>query len=235
MGDQFEREPIFWTSTKPGYNDKDRTRVRFENGKRIVERVPQRGHQGDYENRRPARGIRSVRVVRHDGHVVDSVLTSGAAHLDHSTPQGQYIQAKWRHFGWFPLGSCPLAMMLSGQIQRDHLHMLQHNPAFADLTPCAHGVAKESDPCPHALAELEARRASRRADAKQVEATFADREQRLLDAQRDNNRELGQIIADAIVRSQQAGQIHPALSAEPPLDPEPVKADQPKTKPKPER
>lgn len=208
MSDYFEREPIFWTSTKPGYNDKDRQRVRFEAGRKIIERVPQRGHQGDYENRRPARGVRSIRVVRHDGHVVDSVLTSGAAHLDPSTPQGQYIQAKWRYFGWYPLGSCPLALVAMGQIQRDHLHA-----DFGDAPPCAHGKASEQDPCPHALAELEARRRSRASESAQVERTFADKEQRILDAQRDNTRELGEMLRD-VIREVRAGHVHPALAGD---------------------
>ena len=62
-----QRPPIFWTSTIPGYNDADRQRVRFDDGERIVERIPQRAHIGDYENRKRAPGVRSVRVVRHDG------------------------------------------------------------------------------------------------------------------------------------------------------------------------
>lgn len=194
MSDFFDREPIFWTSTKPGYNTKDRERVRNENGRRIVERIPQRGHQGDYENRRPAQGVRSVRVVCHDGNTVDSTLTSAAAHLDHTTPQGQYVMAKWRHFGWFPLGNCPLALLGVGQLQIGHFR----DQSIVSESPCPPNSCNTANPCKHALAELAARRSAQRAEALEVESKYVDPTQKILDGQRDNTAELGKIISQAI-------------------------------------
>lgn len=218
MSTAFQREPIFWTSTLPGYNDKDRTRVRFEGGEQIVEKVPQRGHVGDYENRRPAPGIRSVRVVRHDGHVVDSVLTSSAAQLDHTESQGQYIQAKWRHFGWFPLGNCPLALLSMGQIQPGHLRAKQ----IIGQTPCAHGSCNEKTPCMHALTELEARRTAQRARTAEIDHKFVERDQKMIDANANALEKLGDNLAEVIREVRAAHQ-----------PPEPPAADpKPKTKTK---
>jgi hypothetical protein len=194
------REPVFWTSTLPGYNDRDRHRVRFENGKKLVERIPQRGHMGDYENRRPARGIRSVRVIRHDGHLVDSVLTNGAAHLDHTTSYGQYMQAKWRFFGWIPLGSCPLALLAIGSIERDHLH---DQSILADQ-PCAPGSCSEKDPCKHATAELAARRKSRATETSELQARFRDPAEKMVDAQREQTAALTSVIADVLAKANTA-------------------------------
>ena len=147
-------EPIFWTSTIPNYSDKDRVFERMENGKRIRERIPQRGHVGEYDNYTMANGIRFIRVIRHDGHIVDSVLTNGAAHTDHTSPYGQFIQMKHRKLGWFGIAECPCALVMAGHFSPDVL-------AFAgnrDAQPCDPGALKPGQMCTHAKAELNARR-----------------------------------------------------------------------------
>lgn len=204
------REPVFWTSTLPGYNDRDRQKVRFENGKKIVERIPQRGHMGDYENRRPARGTRSIRTVRHDGHVIDHVLTSGAAHLDPTTPQGQYQLAKGRHFGWYPIGSCPLAMLAIGNVQKDHFH---DQTLLADQ-PCPPGSCNENKPCKHALAELEARRKTRAVEAAELQARFRDPAEKMVDAQREQTAALTSTIREVLAKASGAdGKTEPSAPA----------------------
>lgn len=199
------REPVFWTSTLPGYNDRDRTRVRFEAGKKIVERIPQRGHMGDYENRRPARGVRSVRTVRHDGHVIDHVLTCGAAHLDHTTSYGQYQQAKGRHFGWYPLASCPIALLAIGSIQRDHFH----DQSLLGDQPCPPGSCSEKSPCKHALAELEARRKTRAIEAADLQARFRDPAEKMVDAQREQTTALTNTIREVLAKASESARPEP--------------------------
>ena len=141
-----EREAIFWTSTSAGYNTRDREKSRMEGGRKVVEKVPQRGHQGDYESRRPARGVRYITVVRHEGHRVSLVLTSAAAHLDHNTPQGQYQLAKAKHHGWYQIGQCPCALLVTGGMLPEHFV----DKKVAKDKPCEHGVYSGAKPCRHA-------------------------------------------------------------------------------------
>lgn len=192
---QIEREPCFWTSTRPGYNSKDRELVSFVDGKRIVERVPQRGHQGDYEDRRPARGIRSVRTVRSDGHTVHMVLTNGAAHLDHTTQFGQYQNAKAEHLGWYPVGSCPLARLANGQLQPQHFRV----QSMLKETPCAPKSYSEKSPCKHSIAEELARKAAwASGEMAELEHKFKNSSDKLAEAQRDQTSALVGAITAAM-------------------------------------
>ena len=149
----FNREPIFWTTPRQGYNDRDRQRVRFENGRAVIERFPAKGHLGDYENRVTAPGTRYVTVVRHDGHSVFMVLTNGAAHLDVMTPFASYQRSKMRAFGWFPLGACPLALLANSELYACNFA----NQAIVTEQPCVPGSYSEASPCKHCLAEKAAR------------------------------------------------------------------------------
>jgi hypothetical protein len=190
----FERETIFWTSTRPGYNDRDRQKVTFVDGKRVVERVPQRGHQGDYENRRPARGIRSVDVVRHDGHRVHCCVTNGAAHLDDNTEWAQYMRAKWRYFGWYPIGSCPLALVLTGTMRKSHFV----DQSLLSERPCEHGTFSVDKPCKHALAEWRARQKQQAAVMDEVEKNFRDPNEKIVDATREQTQAIVGAVTAAL-------------------------------------
>lgn len=190
----FDREPIFWTSTRPGYNKRDRERVSFVDGEQRVERVPQRGHQGDYENRRPARGVRSVRVVRHEGHIIEMVVTNGAAHLDPHTEWGQYQFAKARFHGWFQLGSCPLARVAAGELSPSHFRA----QSILKDRPCAPGTCSEKEPCKHALAEIEARRAAQAKANAELERKYAGAAERQIEAQREQTAALVEALTSAL-------------------------------------
>ena len=157
MSEDVGREPCFWSmtpSSNPGYNLQDRERwITAADGSKRKEKFPQRGHQGDYEDRRPARGVRSITMVRHDGHQDEVVLTNAAAHLDHTTPYGQYVLMKARHLGWFSPGSCPAALIAAGELSPYSFIA----PGIADATPCARGTYSLEKPCQHAIAETAAR------------------------------------------------------------------------------
>lgn len=182
------REPIFWTSTSPGYNDPDRRRVTRKDGELIIERVPQRGHSGDHDwtDRRPAQGVRYVDMVKSDGHIVAVVLTNAAAHMDPTTPYGQHIMAKGRFFGWFQPSACPCAIISNGSLKRDQFA----SPQVRNGTPCAPGTYSAKEPCPHAAAEIEARRAKHAAKEAEREANYKSKEDKILDGQREQTEAL---------------------------------------------
>ena len=172
-----EHEPIMWVNASQR-NYVGATRTRVVGSKKTTERVPARGVIGEPGKSSHARGVRSVRVVRHEGHIIDMVLTNGAAHLDPNTEWGQYQKAKARFHGWFPVGACPCALRGTGEMQPDH---------FADSTlatelSCQPGTYSEQAPCKHALAEIEARRAQSLVETKEREHTFRDAGERQIDA-----------------------------------------------------
>jgi len=171
------KEPIFWTSTQPNYSDKDRVRYTMVDGKRIREKVPQRGHVGEYDNYTYAPGVRYVTVLRHDGHIINSVLTNGAGHTDHTGPYGQYIRMKHRGLGWFGMGECPCALVAAQTISRDTLVC----EANRDAQPCAPGSYNAKSPCPHAIAERDARRKQHVEAMTEKEHAFKTKDDKLIE------------------------------------------------------
>lgn len=196
LGGNLNREPIFWTTTVPGYNKVDRERVLFDDdtGEPIIERFPQSGHQGDYENRSRARGLRFVYVIRHEGHLAPIVLTNAAAHMDPNTPWGNYQRAKARFFGWYMPGSCPVALLASGELSPNQIR----DRSLLDAKPCQHGSYGEEHRCPHSLSEQGARRDQnkRREDARNL--NFKDPTDKLIEAGREQNREFAQTVVSAM-------------------------------------
>jgi hypothetical protein len=188
-----QREPIMWVNASQA-NYRGAERSKMVNGRKVTERVPARGFDGDPDAKRPARGVRSVRLVRHEGHIVDMVLTNGAAHLDPNTEWGQYQKAKARFMGWFPLGSCPCALLTTGEMTADHMV----DRATARELPCAPGSYSEQAPCKHALAEIDARRAQCLVDTKDREHTFRDAGERQIDAIGKQTEAIVQAVGDAL-------------------------------------
>jgi len=194
MSSEFYREPIMWTSPNPGYNAADRERRSFRDGKEVVERVPQIGHVGDYENKRQAPGIRYIEVVRHEGHVAPIVLTSAAAHLDANTSYGLQQRGKCIHFGWFPIGVCPVALLGTGELNLKHVR----DKSLLSAQPCPPGSCDREHRCSHSLSEQKARSEWwSKAEAERA-AAYKTSEEKLADAYRDGNREIGNVIADAL-------------------------------------
>lgn len=189
-----DREPIFWVSTSNGSNARERERIVMKDGQKRIERFPQRGHQGDYDDKRPANGVRSYLMVRHDGHTIHMAMTNAAAHLDPTTTFGQYQLAKARHLGWFRLGQCPCAMLLTGDLVADHIV----NKAMLKEAPCAPGTYTPSKPCPHALAEQAARQKSHGAYEAKRMAGFKDATEKLVEAGNEQTEKLIGAITDAI-------------------------------------
>lgn len=189
---EFDREPIFWTTTRPGYNQRDRERVRHENGQKIVERVPQVGHQGTYEQKTKARVLRYWTVVKHDGHVIPYVLSSGAA--DASQSMVPERRAKMRYHGWYPISACPCALLATGDLKRGHFV----DQLVAAERPCEPGSYNEEKPCKHAIAERDARRAQHTAKEAERMKNFRDPTERLIEANREQTTAVVAGVVEAI-------------------------------------
>jgi len=192
----FNREPCFWTSTTPGYNTRDRQRTYMKDGKMITERFPQRGHAGDYEDRRRAPGVRYLRMIDHHGHHVYHCLTNAAAHLDHTSPYGQYAMAKARHFGWYQPGSCPCALLTTGELKPRHIV----SDEVKRGKPCPPNSYSFENPCEHSIKERAARAAQNKAIQDEREVAMKSAGDKHLEAtQRLTEKLVEAVSADRLV------------------------------------
>lgn len=190
-----EREPIFWTMATPGYNDDDRQRVRMVNGRRVLEKFPQHGHVGDYENPKKAPGVRFVYMINHGGFEIAMPLTNGASHLDPGSNYGRYMRRKAAFLGWFPPGMCPIALVQSGDLDAER-HIVCKE-MLAD-EPCEPGRHSRSNPCKHALSEKNARHEQHRRDEAERLASYKDPGEKLIEAQREQTTALCDTLREAI-------------------------------------
>lgn len=190
--------PIFWTSTQPGFNDSDRTRRYMKDGELIIERIPQRGHIGTHDEFVvDKRGIRFLTVIRHDGHIVHSVLTNGAADLDDTASYGQYIRAKHRKLGWYGVGECPCALVAARSLSPD---TMLHAPNRTS-DPCDPGTYSHDKPCPHSKAELAARQSRQAKLMAAKEAAYVDPSKAILEGQNKMIEQQGKLIESLVTRS----------------------------------
>lgn len=199
-------DPILWVGKT------QRTRRIVVDGEARTERIPQRGHAGnsDYDAPTLAPGKRWELYVKGDGNAMRVPLTNAAAHLDDSTPYGQMIRAKARFLGWYPLGSCPCALLLTGELRANHFA----DKSVLNAEACKPRTYNVEEPCPHALAEQKARQeAHARADAKRCRNVQPDVE-RLLAAQKDQTKEIVSGLRDAVVEI--AGAMRGGADAAPP-------------------
>lgn len=204
-------EPIHWSSKKTALQRSIPAR-RFnpstgqmeeafdnETGERLYERIPQRGHVGgDYEN--PVAGRSHwMHVLRHDGHVVRVKLTCAAADYDLAQLTSQERQAKARHLGWIPVGHCPIALVGSGTLRREQLVAKELR---SGQTPCQHGTYGELKHCPHYTIEATARQALQTVKQAKADRALQPESEKLVEAQRQQTKELVSAIADAVRDSQ---------------------------------
>ncbi len=185
-------DPCMWLRA-PAPNFVGAARERFENGRRIVERHPARGHLGEGpDDVKPATGTRYITVVRHDGHTVFLCLTNAASHLDTNTPWAQYQRAKCFLLGWFEIGKCPLAALYDERMFPGHFHDQSIVEAKNNgEPPCNPKDCSEDSPCRHALAEKAARVKNNVAYHAEKMPGF----QAQADADRANAAQLTQILA----------------------------------------
>lgn len=166
-----------------------------ETGQRLYEKIPQRGHVGgDADNPIVSRHARWVHVLRHDGHAVRMVMTCAAADFDMASLWTQERRAKARHFGWILVGHCPLALVLTGEIQKGQLLAKD----IRNQPPCAHGTYGENKPCPHYLAEEAARKELQKKKTAQAEKVNRSEADKLVAAQADQTKEIVGAITEVL-------------------------------------
>lgn len=147
----------------------------------LMERVPQRGHAGDSDPKSPrieTRIRRWMHVLRHDGIEARVPITTAAAPVEDSN-YGAWMGMKARHFGWIPIGQCPLALLLTGAIRVHHLVAVELQGEQA----CPHGTYGEQKACPHYLVERRARRALKAELQRRRDVETETMEQKALKAQ----------------------------------------------------
>jgi len=195
--------PIFWTTTEPNYNDRDRHKRYMKDGKRVVEKIPQSGHVGGYTDRKRAQGVRFVTMVNSVGNSVSVVLTNGAGHMDPNTAYGQHVKRKARSLSWFGIGECPCALIATGEINPDGFL----SESVRKGEPCRPGTFSGKDldnMCPHAVAERNARQAEQtRSEAERADKMKGkeDKILELLTQQALGSAEREQRIADLLAAS----------------------------------
>jgi hypothetical protein len=193
----FQREPIFWTSdTAADFNKQDRERLRRDaKGKLVVDRVPQRAHDGGggYENPIRLKSARFIEVVKHCGTVVPITLTNGASHTDLNTTYASFQIRKGRHYGWFRVGSCPVALVGTNELGRDQVV----DQSILNDEPCERGTFSDfvntdvnlgpvtPGPCKHARAEIKARQAAHTARELERATAIKSDTDKLIEAQKE--------------------------------------------------
>lgn len=143
----------------------------MKNGKRVVEKVPQSGHVGEFTDVPPrAKGVRYVTMVNSAGNVVSVVLTNGAAHMDPNTAYGVYVKRKSRALAWFGIGECPCTLIANNEVDPEGFASAEARNGHS----CERGSFSGKDMdnmCPHAVAEMNARKAQQAA----IEAERAEK------------------------------------------------------------
>lgn len=186
-------DPILWA------HKTQRTRRLIVDGEVRIERLPQRGHRGDsdYDRPQPVAGPRWIHVVKNCGSAVRVPITNGASLVVGGGPDGTYssmIDRKAKALGWYSLASCPCALLQVGDLQPHHL-------ASRDLLtaqPCPPRSYSEDNPCPHALAEQEARRAKHEKREAERNKGMQSEAEKLLVAQKEQTKEIVSGITDAV-------------------------------------
>lgn len=166
-----------------------------DTGQPVYEKIPQRGHvAGDYDNPIASSQARWLHVLRHDGHVVRVPLTCAAADLDGAQLTAQERRAKARYFGWIPVGSCPLAMVETGEIKAGQLIA----KIIRGQEMCKLGSYGPAKPCPHYLAEEAARKDLQRRETVRREKSHQSEADKLIAAQSEQTKEIVSGVAGAL-------------------------------------
>lgn len=217
-------EPILWASKAVRTQKAQRwnpATAQFEpiidsmTGQPVIEKIPQRAHDGDSEPRKPTMvGATWITYLRHDGHVVRVKLTTAAADLDADQLTAKYHRTKAKHFGWIPYSACPCAMRVAGQIATTQLQSEEARTG----QPCTPGSHTELRPCPHVLAEEAIRKAVRARVQAARDITFQGEAEKLLRGQQQQTSDIVTGVAGALADALKT--LAPAPRPEP-LEPEP--------------
>lgn len=160
------------------------------NGRKIVERFPQTAENGRL-------GRRWDKIVDPAGNVVNAPITTAGSLFDLDDPGARYIKRKHVALGFFPLGSCPVALVMAGELQKEAIDESMHGER-----PCQRGSYTRVNPCPHALREIAFRQEAQRADWNSRKVKI-DEDEGLAKQLREERSELlkgfGEVMKDTIL------------------------------------
>ena len=124
--------------------------------------------------------VSTEKYLRHDGIVTDVKINNSPAHyVDGDDRYQRNITRKARHFGWIKIGECPALQVSLGAIEP---HRILSDKARTG--PCTHDVlGKHNPPCPHFLAEYEARAKTSATNYLALLESFKSAESRQIEAQ----------------------------------------------------
>lgn len=190
-----ERTPSYWMTTDIASLWKgQRVSINPETGLRESRpAVAYVGTDGYSAVPHPDGAKRSVLTVRTDGNVVDVVLTNAAGDLDTQSPYAHWQRHDAFMRGWLPwAGTCLVREVAAGRVRGDRIEDPTLRALFGtaggrdaedlltDSTWREHMCDRErldpSKPCPHTVAERDARRSRHTAEmAKADDASHAER------------------------------------------------------------
>jgi hypothetical protein len=217
-------EPILWahkaaaTRTRVARRWNDATQklevvIDEDTGLPVRERIPQRAHEAasGYSDPRLSRHQRSLYVLQHDGTLIHIPLTMGAGDVDGLDHVGKYMRAKARHFGWLPVGQCPIRAVAAGTVQPHQLRDAELRASVADGTARAcQGQHNEERWCPHFVAEEKARKeANARVQAKRAAANQSEAD-KLIRAGQQQTKDIVSGVATALADAIRSTQPEPA-------------------------
>lgn len=182
-----EGEPIVWAGQM--ITQKTRWEGEGENRRKIVEQFPQSADNGRTWGRRWALAIDPA------GNEVSSPLTSAGAIFNPEDQSARAIARKRRDAGFFLLRQCPVALLGTGELKKEHLH-----PRLWQESACEAGTYSEKHPCPHARFEAKRRMQEHNLQMAQRLPKMATLEDQLAKAHENNQaqtRELVQGMASA--------------------------------------
>jgi hypothetical protein len=169
-------EPVCWanaegapaTRERAAWKWQDGVRVpsRDETGRQLTERVPQGAQYGmPITGLRQANLLTSVKVMRYEGDEAFVRVSQGAGHdigADNSY-QRYMLDHKGRAEGWLQAGTCPVAVVMNtpgfgSKVSGHPIVSAEVREAITASRPCNYNtLGIKSPPCPHYLAEQQAR------------------------------------------------------------------------------
>jgi hypothetical protein len=203
-------EPILWLeSNASAYIYRDREQ-------------PDLAHVGSYDNKRVHpramdRYLFKGHAVNHIGNILRVPLTNGPADLDTTSPYAQAQIGQARALGWYPaFGECLIRVVKQGWQPKSTLVVEEHASPKAKM--CKH--VPPGKMCPHAEAEMLARRAVHNEAMAQLEQKYKSetaKHQERVDAAKD--RELGDLKASIAATNNTIRELAEALKPKQPEAP----------------
>ncbi|HTJ43034.1 MAG TPA: hypothetical protein VL463_13110 [Kofleriaceae bacterium] len=201
-----EQDPCHWLRIKPGVTNLDKEGREFtrrdENGKIVKEKTPQRARD---ESGKLLPGKRWIRYIHQNGTDARDCISNGASHLEAQSSYEMAIRRKARQLGWIEIDSCPVKKHLLGELDDDQIVDAAVREA---VKACPDGSYSASNPCPHLIAERDARRAANAKDWADRAAGYRTEADKIMEASNQNAAAIREGIKD-LVQEMRGGDVAP--------------------------